>query len=99
MVSILIGTRVKVATVCVLRTSVLWNGNVERERHVVADDLRTKLLDLLNDSCFGEEIQLAWGDTTDILDVIWPEIESAINEAYRIGRTEGLKGNFTAGTE
>lgn len=34
---------------------------------------------------------------TMIVNALWPEINGMINEAYRNGRTERLKGEFRAG--
>jgi hypothetical protein len=40
----------------------------------VANPTYAKLLQILNDNCYGEPVQLAWGSSIDILNAIWPEI-------------------------
>ena len=44
------------------------------------DPLYQKFLKLLNDTLYGEEVYLAWGEAEDVMKVLWPEIEKLYDE-------------------
>jgi hypothetical protein len=66
------------------------------------DKLQTKIAKMLAilNSNQGDDIEVSNVDRSqakNILDSIWEEVEGMANEAYRRGRTEGLRGDFRAG--
>lgn len=54
-------------------------------------DLRSELLAVLNDTCYGETVLLGWGDTDDILNNIWPTIQPIL-QAF-IDAKEGVNSS------
>lgn len=42
------------------------------------DDIYNRLIAVLNEGVYGEPVQVAWGESQDILNLLWPEIEALI---------------------